>query len=396
MILKNTKEYIKNKKNQDLYGVAFIQSIHPGATLQDELDFFSISQKELAKKIGYSIQTVNRIVKGKEPITTDIALALERVFDGRPLAQFWLNMQSNYDKKISRMNELEETKKEITFFKEKIKTTFKELQKGGVFGKYILNSENNYKKSIIDIKDFFGSHSLQSISNEILLGVPFRKYKRENTNQYNLAAILKIGEREARKILRENIIKKYSERDFVKKLGILRKLTNKKPREFLKTLQKECLNFGVIVVYVPNMSKTFFGGATIWINDYPIILLKTENQWEDIFWFNFYHEVGHILKHGKKEIFINFDEDNRKNKIEKVEIEANEFASEILMPNFEKTNRQIRKGILIDERIDIISKKFGVSKSIVVGRLCLNSGLKDVWRKFSNYRPIIKEKASFV
>jgi len=65
------------------------------------------------------------------------------------------------------------------------------------------------------------------------------------------------------------------------------------------------------------------------------------------------------------------------------------------MPDFEKTNRQIRKRVLVDERIDIISKKFGVSKSIVVGRLCLNSGLKDVWKRFNNYRPIIKEKVSF-
>ena len=101
MILKNTKEYIKNKKKQCLYGIDFIHPVHPGSTLQDELDFFSITQKELAKKIGYTPQTVNRIIKGKEPITTDIALAIERVFDSRPSAQFWLNIQSNYDKEMS-------------------------------------------------------------------------------------------------------------------------------------------------------------------------------------------------------------------------------------------------------------------------------------------------------
>ena len=394
MILKNTKEYIKNKKDQGLYGVSFIHSVHPGETLQDELDFFSITQRELAKKIGYSIQTVNRIIKGRESITTDIALALERVFDGRPSAQFWLNMQSSYDKELSRMNELNETEKEIKFFKEKVKDTFKELQKGGVFSNYALNSKDNYKKSIIDIKNFFGSHSLESISSEVLLGVPFRKYDKKNINQYNLAAILKIGEREARKILRENTVKKYDKNIFFNNLNSFKKLINKSPKEFLEILQKECLNFGVVVIYVPNMTNTGFGGATLWINNYPVILLKAEKQHEDIFWFNFFHEVGHVLKHNKKEPLINLDENNENE--DKIEVEADEFSSEMLMPNFKEISRQIPKDVSIDEWIHIVSKKHKVPKNIVAGRLGKISGLKDIWKKINKYRPTIKQKISFV
>ncbi|MBU4480390.1 HigA family addiction module antidote protein [Patescibacteria group bacterium] len=393
MIPKNTKEYIKNKKNQGLYGLNFIDAIHPGATLQEEIDFFGLTQKELAKKIGYSIQTVNRIVKGRESINTDIALSLERVFGGRPSAQFWLNIQADYNKKMSKLNELKETQKEMKFFKAKIKNTFKELQKGGVFSSYVLNNEDSYKKSIIKIKDFFGSYSLQSISGEVLLGVPFRKYDRKKTNQYNLAAILKIGEKKAIKILREKDVKKYDKNSFTQKLEFLRTLNNKKPKEFLELLQKECLEVGVVVVYVPNMTNTGFGGATIWIGDYPVVLLKVEKQWEDIFWFNFFHEAGHILKHSRKEISINFNEKGEK---EKNEIEADEFAGKILIPNFDEINKQVGKRLPEDKWIEIVSKKTGVSKSIIAGRLCNTLSIEDIWKKLDKYRPTIKEKISFV
>lgn len=392
MISKNTKEYIKNKKKQGLYGLELINTVHPGATLQDELDFFGLTQKELAKKIGYSIQTVNRIVKGREPITIDIALALERVFDGRPVAQFWLNMQADYDKQISKVSEFMETKEELSFFKSQVKATFKELQQGGVFENYILNTEDSYKRSIIKIKDFFGSHSLKTIPDEFLLGVAFRKGSKKNINQYNLAAILKIGEKKAKKILKENSVSEYDKESFVCKLKVLKKLSNKKPKDFLEILQKESLGLGVIVVYVPNMNNTVFGGATLWLANRPVILLKVEKQREDIFWFNFYHEAGHVVKHSKREVFVDFDEDGKK---EKIEIEADDFASSMLIPNFDEISKEAGS-VITDSWFEFVSKKTGVSKSIVTGRVCHIANFEGAWKTLNKYRPTIKEKVTFI
>jgi HTH-type transcriptional regulator/antitoxin HigA len=393
MIQKNTKEYIKSKKEEGLYGIDFLDAVHPGVTLQEELDFFGITQKELATKIGYTVQTVNRIIKGKESITTDMALALQRVFDGHPSAEFWLAMQADYDKEVSQANELESTEEEIQFFKDNIKTTFKELQKGGVFDDYTLSSEDSYKKSVVKTKDFFGSHSLLTMSEEILLGVPFRKYNRSNINQYNLSAILKIGEKKARKILKGGNVDKYEEKVFTEKLASIKGLSTKAPKEFLGILQEECLALGVVVVYVPNMTHTAFGGATLWISDHPVILLKIENQREDIFWFNFFHEVGHIIKHRKKDIFIDFDKDGNK---EKEEIEADEFAENILIPNFDEISRKVEKGLPVDKWIEYVSRVAGVSKSIAAGRLCNVVSFDGVWKILNQYRPTIKEKASFL
>jgi len=392
MISKKTKEYIQEKKDQNLCGLDFSIAVHPGSTLLDELNFLGLTQIELSKKIGYTVQTVNRIIKGREPITTEISLALERVFGGHPSAQFWLNMQADYDREILKKKELESTQEEIDFFKDNIKQTFKELQKGGVFDDYILKTEESYKKSIIYSKDFFGSNSLQRIPDEFLLGVPFRKYNIKNINQYNLSALLKIGEMKARQIMTENSIIDYNEKIFVNSLQKISGLSNKNQKEFLLQLQKECLGVGVVVVYVPNMSNTGFGGATLWIGNCPVILLKVENQWEDIFWFNFFHEVGHIVKHSKKEVFIDFDMNGKK---DDNEVEADEFAQKKLIPNFSEMIEQLEEGLPIEKCIEVISNKSGVSKSIVAGRLCKFIGFRDMWKILNKFRPVIKEKVGF-
>ena len=334
---------------------------------------------------------MNRIIKGREPITTEIALALERVFGGRPSAQFWLNMQADYDREILKQKEFENTQEEITFFKDNVKDTFKELQRGGVFDNYILSTEDSYKRSIVSSKDFFGSYSLQMIPEEFLLGVPFRKYKRKNTNQYSLAALLKIGEKKARQVITENRVVDYNEKAFVNKMKVFSALSIKK--DFLTLLQNKCLEVGVIVVFVPNMSNTGFGGATLWIGGHPVILLKVENQREDIFWFNFFHEAGHIVKHSKKDVFIDFDKNGKK---ELVEIEADDFAQKKLIPSFNEILEQAEKGLSVDKYVEIIAKKSGVSKSIVAGRLCNIVSFDSVWKILNKYRPVIKEKVSFV
>jgi Zn-dependent peptidase ImmA (M78 family) len=48
----------------------------------------------------------------------------------------------------------------------------------------------------------------------------------------------------------------------------------------------------------------------------------------NVFWFSFFHEIGHILLHGKKDIFLeNIEYDD---KVLTRENEANEFATKII------------------------------------------------------------------
>ena len=65
---------------------------HPGEMLLEEfLKPISMSQTELAAKIGVSYPRINELIHGKRGITPDTALRLEQLFGME--AQFWLNLQ---------------------------------------------------------------------------------------------------------------------------------------------------------------------------------------------------------------------------------------------------------------------------------------------------------------
>lgn len=72
----------------------------PGTTLQETLDAMGMSQAELADRTGRPKKTINEIVKGKAPITTESALQLKKVL-GIP-ASFWNNRERDYRSFLAR------------------------------------------------------------------------------------------------------------------------------------------------------------------------------------------------------------------------------------------------------------------------------------------------------
>ena len=76
-------------------------------------------------------------------------------------------------------------------------------------------------------------------------------------------------------------------------------LIAKHPNDLLKRLQQLCADAGVCLVYTPTFPKVPISGAARWHKDYPVIQLSLRGKWNDIFWFTFFHEAGHIMLHEK-------------------------------------------------------------------------------------------------
>lgn len=73
-----------------------IPPIHPGEILAEEfLEPFGLTQYRLARDIKVSPRRINEIVHGTRALTADTALRLEKYFGTS--AQFWLNLQTQYD-----------------------------------------------------------------------------------------------------------------------------------------------------------------------------------------------------------------------------------------------------------------------------------------------------------
>src|SRR5208337_4105335 len=70
-------------------------AVHPGRLLKRELSTRGLSANRLALDIGVPSGRFTDILNGRRSITADTAIRLGRYFGNR--AQFWLDLQSQYD-----------------------------------------------------------------------------------------------------------------------------------------------------------------------------------------------------------------------------------------------------------------------------------------------------------
>jgi addiction module HigA family antidote len=68
---------------------------HPGRLLRRELRARELSANRLALDLGVPSGRITDILNGRRSITADTAVRLGRYFGNR--AQFWLDLQSQYD-----------------------------------------------------------------------------------------------------------------------------------------------------------------------------------------------------------------------------------------------------------------------------------------------------------
>src|SRR5258706_13607661 len=79
------------------------EPVTPGEMLKEEfLVEYGLSQNHLAKVVGISPNRIAEIVNNRRRITADTALRLSLYFGNSP--EFWMNLQTHYDLKMSRQN----------------------------------------------------------------------------------------------------------------------------------------------------------------------------------------------------------------------------------------------------------------------------------------------------
>ncbi len=82
---------------------------HPGEVIKDELEVRkNMNQKELAILLGVKPSFLNEIIKGKRPVTADIAILLEKILGID--ADFWLRFQMQYEINNAKIKEKNQKK----------------------------------------------------------------------------------------------------------------------------------------------------------------------------------------------------------------------------------------------------------------------------------------------
>ncbi len=321
-------------------------AIAPGETVREVMESLGMTQKEFAMRLDTTVQTLNRIFKAEQSITVEMANKLERV-TGVP-SSFWNNLESQYRTQLARVREAEEFKAQREWLK---KIPVSELEKRGYISKAL-----SFEKKFDAVLGFFGVSSVVAWENTWAKpAVAARRSQCFDRVPHLAATWIRMGELEAQKVAcGPTDIKK-----FRAAMPELRKLTKEYPAVFLPKMKEICKNCGVVLVLVPEFPRLAWHGATKWIGDTAIIILNLRGKKEDKFWFSFFHEAGHVIKHSKLDFFINDgDKEDQREK------EANDFAQFVL---FDKKRDMIAK-LRSKEELSAFAEDLGISSGLVAGQ----------------------------
>lgn len=329
---------------------------HPGETLAEKLKEMGMSIKEFAIRTSKPEKTIIAVIKGNSSITPDMSVAFENVT--KIPARIWMNLQRKYDECEARNRKDEQL------------ASFSEWSRSFPIPAMIklgwIRSCKTIEEKTEALLSFFAVSSPKAWENYYCnqqLKVAFRISLATTKEPYAISAWLRKGELQASELEAEN---NFDEKILKDTLPDMKRLMIEQPNNVAKRLQDLCLHCGIKLIYTPCLPKAPISGSTRWINGFPCIQLSGRHNRYDIFWFSFFHEIGHILLHGRKDIFL---EDIEYSDLQKEkEFEADTFAARWLLAPIDE-EKIINNGDFSSSAIIQYAKEFDTHPSIIVGRL---------------------------
>jgi HTH-type transcriptional regulator/antitoxin HigA len=146
----------------------------------------------------------------------------------------------------------------------------------------------------------------------------------------------------------------------------MRALSLRQAEEIGPELVRLCGQAGVALVFVAPLPGTHVSGVARFLHGRPLIQLSLLGKWNDLFWFSFFHELAHVLKHPTRAIFL--DDAAAGDTVDSPEEqEANRFAAETLVPRAQQA--RLAALPLDAASVEAFAREIGVHPGIVVGQL---------------------------
>jgi addiction module HigA family antidote len=323
-------------------------AVPPGETLHEVMESLDMTQKELAKRLELTEQTLIRIFKGEQPITYTTASRLELVT--RVPARFWNNLEAEYREQLAKLEERVRLETHITWLKS---IPIKEL-----IERQYLEDHKDKVDLLRETLAFYGVASVDAWRDIWDVSeLAARRSSCFESRPGDASAWIRQGEMLAQKVE----CQPYDKTRFKEVLNEIRLLTSESAEVFEPEMKRLCAEAGVVVSLVPEMKKVPWNGATKWLSPKKaMILLCLRGKGEDKFWFSFFHEAGHVLNDSKKDLLINdgSHDDPR-------EVRADQFASDYLIPA--KYNAIIQ-GFRSGDEIVLLANELNIAPGIVAGR----------------------------
>ena len=336
------------------------KAFHPGSYLKEYLEELEMTQDEFAKRLGISGKHISLILSEDANITADIAYKLSKLIGTS--AEMWLNLQTKYDTYIAEV-------KANLLYDEEIKI-FKMIDKNFLKQMKIIDENDNIDDAIEKLRTNILVSSLMLLVQNDIYSFCRTSVEKELTIENVVCRNVWISV--ATQIARKQETKPFNEKKILENIKVFRKMTLSNPDIFYPQLKQILSDCGISLVVLPSLKNSNINGVVKWLGSEKVMMaLNTRGAYNDKFWFSFFHELKHVLQKTKRKMTVG--EDNViPSSEEKLEIEADEFAKETLIPSkeLEKLNKYT------EYYITLFAETIGIHPGIVVGRLQKENKIK--------------------
>lgn len=318
-----------------------------GDFIAEWMDDEGINAAELSRRLGVTRKHVSELLHGKAPLSHNLALALERV-TGVP-ARIWNQYESGYREDLARLEEIAQLEAQYEAAKA---FPLRYLRQWS----YIKAAGRDHAETVRELLAILGVASLDAFAVTWREGtVAYRRSAIARDHGEALATWLALAERH-HDGLRD--VPAFDRAALESLLPELRASTRDDPASAFRAASASLHGVGVVLCVIPAIPGLGIHGATRWVNGRPVIQLSLRGKTDDQLWFTIFHELGHVLRHGDKELYL-ADEDTG------AEREADAFAAELLIPADQEYRLPRRRDLGAVRRL---AEEWGIAPGIVLGR----------------------------
>ena len=330
--------------------------IHPGETLKEVMEDRNMSQQELAYRTGVTPKHISTVLNGEKNITSSFAKKLEYAFNID--AEFWMNLQADYDNELLEFNELNNiSSQDIDIFKS-LKNVIQFIYQNNIIPKF-----ETLEEQILELRKYLNVSELNLIPNLVSSGA-FRAQTSVNYDPYVLFAWRRICDSLLEKIETKELPQAEQIEKLIDICPKIKELSLLPQEKFITKLQEYFSSCGIAFVIAPSFKgapvqgyiKTAQNGKTA-------ICMTFRQKRADIFWFTLFHEIAHFINGDSKQKFIDFESTENSR-----ELKADLFAQNTLIEQDDYQNFISEHNFTLNS-IKAFSKKQNILPAILIGRM---------------------------
>lgn len=332
----------------------------PGQLIEHLLEERGWTQRVLGIVLGIDETAVNKVIKGKQAVTAEMALTLGEVFAVE--ADQFLSLQKSYEMAQARIVAVPDPNraKRAALFGD---LPISEMIKRGWIDAYDVRDTKRVQAELIK---FFNVKSLDEI--EILPHAPKKTNYSEPPTGAQFVWINRV-----RQIASEMMVGRYTPftgRSAIKKLSDLLHAPDE-ARKVPRILSESGIRFAI----VETIGSAKIDGVCFWLDDHsPVIGMSLRYDRIDNFWFVLRHELEHVIQNHGRTVMVDAELEGERasasGSIPKEERIANEAASNFCVPKNELKKFINKKSPFFAER-DILgfAATLQVHPGLIAGQL---------------------------